>query len=200
MDRGARAEHAATLDGPYPRLYQPLTFGLKLASWAFELDRSRALLRAAATDLAMQIPPGGHDEPPRRRQAAALARLGLAADAASTQTVERDRHDRVPRHRHHRRVHQRFAVETNLQHTEDRGGGRTLQARPDGLVGHAPQAQDLILAERSTGMARGLPRATPGWHAGDQALWHERRPFSGPARPGRPRCCTTDAEQASAWR
>ena len=156
---------------------EPLTFGLKLASWAFELDRGRARLRAAAADLAtgkISGPVGTYSQLPPEVEAAALARLGLAADAASTQIVQRDRHaaflaaiaiigGSI----------ERFAVEIrNLQHTEIAEVGEPFKRGQTGSSA-MPHKRNPILAERLSGMSR-LLRGYALAGMEDQALWHER--------------------------
>ncbi len=57
---GRAREHARTLQmGRTHSVHaEPITFGLKLASWAFELDRDRTRLRRATEDLATGKTPG----------------------------------------------------------------------------------------------------------------------------------------------
>ena len=80
-------EHAQTLQmGRTHGVHaEPLTFGLKLATWAFELDRARTRLRAAADDLAtgkISGPVGTYSLLAPSVEAHALSRLGLRADDA----------------------------------------------------------------------------------------------------------------------
>ena len=156
---------------------EPITLGLKLASWAFELDRARTRLRAATDDLAtgkLSGPVGTYSHLPPEVERDALASLGLAVDGASTQIVQRDRHaaflaaialcgGSI----------ERFAVEIrNLQRTEIaelQEPFRTEQAGSSAM----PHKRNPILAERLTGMAR-LLRGYALADMEDQALWHER--------------------------
>ncbi len=74
-------EHADTLQmGRTHSVHaEPITFGLKLASWAFELDRDRTRLRAAADDLAtgkISGPVGTYSQLGPAIESAALADLG----------------------------------------------------------------------------------------------------------------------------
>jgi adenylosuccinate lyase len=176
----ARArEHAGTLQmGRTHGVHaEPLTFGLKLATWAFELDRARNRLRAAGDDLAtgkVSGPVGTYSQLPPAIEAAALARLGLRPDDASTQVVQRDRHaaflaaiavtgGSV----------ERFAVEIrNLQHTELAEVGEPFRPGQTGSSA-MPHKRNPILSERLTGMAR-LLRGYALAGMEDQALWHER--------------------------
>ncbi|CAN5551909.1 hypothetical protein BH24CHL9_BH24CHL9_04170 [soil metagenome] len=69
---------------------EPITFGLKLASWAFELDRDRERLKRAAADLAtgkVSGPVGSYSHLPPDVEEAALSHLGLRPDPVSTQIV-----------------------------------------------------------------------------------------------------------------
>ena len=172
-------EHAGTLmmGRTHGVHAEPMTFGLKLASWAFELDRARARLRVAAADLAtgkISGPVGTYSQLPPEVEAAALEALGLAVDPASTQIVQRDRHAAfLAAIAVTGGSIERFAVEIrNLQHTE------IAEVQEPFLLGQAgssamPHKRNPILSERLTGMAR-LLRGYSLAGMEDQALWHER--------------------------
>ncbi len=176
----ARArEHAGTLQmGRTHGVHaEPLTFGLKLASWAFELDRARSRLRAAADDLAtgkISGPVGTYSQLPPAVEAAALGRLGLAVDEASTQIVQRDRHAAyLAAIAVTGGSIERFAMEIrNLQHTEIAEVGEPFKRGQTGSSA-MPHKRNPILAERLTGMSR-LLRGYALAGMEDQALWHER--------------------------
>ncbi len=176
----ARArEHAGTLQmGRTHGVHaEPLTFGLKLASWAFELDRARSRLRAAADDLAtgkISGPVGTYSQLPPAVEAAALGRLGLAVDEASTQIVQRDRHAAyLAAIAVTGGSIERFAMEIrNLQHTEIAEVGEPFKRGQTGSSA-MPHKRNPILAERLTGMSR-LLRGYAVAGMEDQALWHER--------------------------
>ncbi len=176
----ARArEHAGTLQmGRTHGVHaEPLTFGLKLASWAFELDRARRRLRAAADDLAtgkISGPVGTYSQLPPAIEAAALGRLGLAVDPASTQIVQRDRHAAyLAAIAVTGGSIERFAMEIrNLQHTEIAEVGEPFKRGQTGSSA-MPHKRNPILAERLTGMSR-LLRGYAVAGMEDQALWHER--------------------------
>jgi len=176
----ARArEHAGTLQmGRTHGVHaEPLTFGLKLASWAFELDRARTRLRVAADDLAtgkLSGPVGTYSQLPPEVEAVALERLGLAVDAASTQIVQRDRHAAfLAAIAVAGGSIERFAVEIrNLQHTEIAEVGEPFKQGQTGSSA-MPHKRNPILAERLTGMSR-LLRGYALSGMEDQALWHER--------------------------
>jgi adenylosuccinate lyase len=172
-------EHAGTLmmGRTHGVHAEPITFGLKLASWAFELDRDRARLRAAAADLAtgkISGPVGTYSHLPPEVEEMALAELGLAVDPVSTQIVQRDRHAAfLAAIAVTGGSIERFAVEVrNLQHTEIAELGEPFRAGQTGSSA-MPHKRNPILSERLTGLARVLRGyALAGLE--DQALWHER--------------------------
>jgi adenylosuccinate lyase len=176
----ARArEHASTLmmGRTHGVHAEPMTFGLKLASWAFELDRARARLRAAADDLAtgkISGPVGTYSQLSPDVEARALEQLGLAVDQASTQIVQRDRHAAyLAAIAVTGGSIERFAVEIrNLQHTEI---GELAEPFRAGQAGSSamPHKRNPIVSERLTGLAR-LLRGYALAGMEDQALWHER--------------------------
>ncbi len=176
----ARArEHADTLQmGRTHGVHaEPLTFGLKLTTWAFELDRARTRLRAAADDLAtgkISGPVGTYSQLPPSVEANALGRLGLKADDASTQVVQRDRHAAfLAAVAITGGSLERFAVEIrNLQHTEIAEVGEPFKRGQTGSSA-MPHKRNPILSERLTGMSR-LLRGYALAGMEDQALWHER--------------------------
>jgi adenylosuccinate lyase len=176
---GRAREHAATIQmGRTHGVHaEPLTFGLKLATWAFELDRNRTRIRAAADDLAtgkISGPVGTYSQLPPTIEAAALARLGLAVDPASTQIVQRDRHAAfLTAIAVAGGSLERFSVEIrNLQHSEIAELGEPFKRGQTGSSA-MPHKRNPILSERLTGMSR-LLRGYAVAGMEDQALWHER--------------------------
>ena len=176
----ARArEHADTLQmGRTHGVHaEPLTFGLKLTTWAFELARARSRLRTAADDLAtgkISGPVGTYSQLPPSIEAAALRRLGLRPDDASTQIVQRDRHAAfLAAIALAGGSLERMAVEVrNLPHTEIAEVGEPFRQGQTGSSA-MPHKRNPILSERLTGMAR-LLRGYALAGMEDQALWHER--------------------------
>jgi adenylosuccinate lyase len=176
----ARArEHAATtmMGRTHSVHAEPITFGLKLASWAFELDRARTRLRAATEDIAtgkISGPVGTYSQLGPEVEAAALADLGLRADPVSTQIVQRDRHASfLAAIAIAGGSIERFATEVrNLQHTEI---GELQEPFRSGQKGSSamPHKRNPITAERLSGLAR-LLRGFAIAGMEDQALWHER--------------------------
>jgi len=172
-------EHARTLQmGRTHSVHaEPITFGLKLASWAFELDRDRTRLRHATDDLStgkISGPVGTYSQLGPDVEAAALASLGLAPDPVSTQIVQRDRHAAfLAAIAITGGSIERFATEVrNLQHTEI---AELQEPFRQGQKGSSamPHKRNPILSERLAGLARVLRGfAVAGLE--DQALWHER--------------------------
>ncbi len=172
-------EHADTLQmGRTHGVHaEPLTFGLKLTTWAFELDRARTRLRAAGDEMAtgkISGPVGTYSQLSPAIEAAALGRLGLRADDASTQVVQRDRHAAfLATMAVTGGSIERMAVEIrNLQHTEIAEVGEPFKPGQTGSSA-MPHKRNPILSERLTGMSR-LLRGYALSGLEDQALWHER--------------------------
>ena len=133
---------------------EPTTFGLKLAGWAFELDRGRPRLAAAVDEIGtgkISGPVGtySHLAPGRRgrgaRRPRPARRPGQHPDRPARPARGAPRRDR-----HHRRV-ARALRDRGPQppaHRDRRGPG-AVHGRPEGLVGDAPQAQpDPVRADR----------------------------------------------------
>ena len=156
---------------------EPTTLGLKLAGWAFELDRGRARLAAAVDEIGtgkISGPVGTYSHLAPDIEADVLAALGLHADPVSTQIVQRDRHAALLAS-----VAilggslERFATEVrNLQHTEI---GELQEPFRAGQKGSSamPHKRNPILSERIAGLAR-LLRGYAHTAFEDQPLWHER--------------------------
>ena len=74
---------------------EPTTFGLKVAGWAFELDRSRGRLERALETMRvgkLSGAVGTYAATDPELERIACERLGLEPDPVSTQIVQRDRH------------------------------------------------------------------------------------------------------------
>ncbi|MFL5684569.1 MAG: adenylosuccinate lyase [Chloroflexota bacterium] len=174
----ARAEADTTMMGRTHSVHaEPTTFGLKVAGWAFEIDRGRHRLAAAVDEIGtgkISGPVGtySHLDPEIERDV--LAALGLHADPVSTQIVQRDRHAALLT-----AIAilggslERIATEIrNLQHTEI---GEVQEPFKVGQKGSSamPHKRNPILAERISGLAR-LLRGYAQTALEDQPLWHER--------------------------
>jgi adenylosuccinate lyase len=156
---------------------EPITFGLKLAGWAFELDRGRRRLAAAVDEIGtgkISGPVGTYSHLGPDIEAEVLSALGLHADPASTQIVQRDRHAALLT-----AIAivggslERYATEIrNLQHTEI---GEVQEPFKAGQKGSSamPHKRNPIVSERIAGLAR-LLRGYAGAALEDQPLWHER--------------------------
>jgi len=174
----ARAEADTVMMGRTHSVHaEPTTFGLKLAGWAFEIDRGRTRLAAAVDEIGtgkISGPVGTYSHLGPEIEAEVLAELGLHVDAVSTQIVQRDRHAALLTS-----IAilggslERIATEIrNLQHTEI---GEVQEPFKAGQKGSSamPHKRNPILSERIAGLAR-LLRGYAHTAMEDQPLWHER--------------------------
>ncbi len=176
----ARArEHAGTvmMGRTHSVHAEPTTFGLKLAGWAFEVDRGRRRLADAVAEIAtgkLSGPVGTYSHLEPAIEAEVLAELELRVDPASTQIVQRDRHAALLTTMAILGGSlERFATEIrNLQHTEI---GEVQEPFKQGQKGSSamPHKRNPILSERVAGLARVL-RGYAGTALENQPLWHER--------------------------
>jgi adenylosuccinate lyase len=156
---------------------EPTTFGLKVAGWAFEVDRGRERLARAVDDIGtgkISGPVGTYSHLDPDIEADVLADLGLHADPVSTQIVQRDRHAALlAAIAIVGGTLERIATEIrNLQHTEI---GEVQEPFRTGQKGSSamPHKRNPIVAERMSGLAR-LLRGYAHTALEDQPLWHER--------------------------
>ncbi len=172
-------EHAETLmmGRTHSVHAEPITFGLKVASWAFELSRDRQRLATAAGDLAvgkLSGAVGTYSQLPPEVEAEVMAEVGLGVDQISTQVVQRDRHAAfLAAIAVSGGSLERFATEIrNLQHTEI---GELQEPFRAGQKGSSamPHKRNPITSERISGLAR-LLRGYALAGMEDEALWHER--------------------------
>jgi adenylosuccinate lyase len=174
----ARAEAGTLMMGRTHSVHaEPTTLGLKIAGWAFEVDRGLARLRDAVDEAAtgkLSGPVGTYSHLEPAIEAAVLADLGLRVDPISTQIVQRDRHAALLT-----AIAilggslERFATEIrNLQHTEI---GELQEPFRTGQKGSSamPHKRNPILSERVAGLARVL-RGYAHTAMENQPLWHER--------------------------
>ena len=177
VDR-ARAEAGTVMMGRTHSVHaEPTTMGMKIAGWAFEIDRDRTRLAAAADEAAtgkISGPVGtySHLEPDLEDEV--LLALGLHRDQISTQIVQRDRHAAlIAAIAITGGSLERIATEIrNLQHTEI---GELMEPFRVGQKGSSamPHKRNPILSERIAGMAR-LLRGYAVTALENQPLWHER--------------------------
>jgi adenylosuccinate lyase len=156
---------------------EPTTFGLRLASFAFEADRNLQRLDDAFEQVAvgkLSGAVGTYASVPPSAEARVMGTLGLAAEDVSTQVVPRDRHSVVLA-----RIAiaggglERFATEIrNLQRTEVREVEEPFGSGQKGSSA-MPHKRNPILAERICGLARVL-RGYSQVGLENIALWHER--------------------------
>jgi adenylosuccinate lyase len=156
---------------------EPITFGFKVAGWYAELRRDAERLARAREGIAVGSISGAvgtHANVGAAVEAHVLDGLGLAADAAPTQVVSRDRHaELLTALAILGGTLERVAVEIrHLQRTEV---GEAFEPFGSGQQGSSamPHKRNPILAERVTGMAR-LLRADAIVGLENMALWHER--------------------------
>jgi adenylosuccinate lyase len=174
----ARAEATTLMMGRTHSVHaEPTTFGLKLAGWAFEVDRGRRRLAEAVAEIGtgkLSGPVGTYSHLEPEIEVEVMAELELRVDPASTQIVQRDRHAAfITAVAILGGSLERFATEIrNLQHTEI---GEVMEPFKQGQKGSSamPHKRNPILSERVAGLARVL-RGYASTALEDQPLWHER--------------------------
>jgi adenylosuccinate lyase len=156
---------------------EPITFGAKLAGWAFELERDRGrLLRALETmrvgKLAGAVGTYGGGDPEVER--IACEHLGLATEPVATQVVPRDRHaELLSTLALCAASLERFATE--IRHLARTEVGEVQEPFGRGQKGSSamPHKRNPVVAERICGLAR-VVRASAVVGLENVALWHER--------------------------
>lgn len=156
---------------------EPITFGLKCASWYAELGRDRRRLQAARDEIAYGKLSGAvgtfaNNDP--SVEAAILGRLGLTPEPIATQVVPRDRHAVF------------FStlaviagscerISLEIRHLQRTEVGEALEPFGKGQKGSSamPHKRNPILTENLCGLAR-LVRSYAMAALEDIALWHER--------------------------
>jgi adenylosuccinate lyase len=156
---------------------EPTTFGLKLAGWAFEVDRGRRRLAAAVDEIGtgkLSGPVGTYSHLGPDIEAEVLEGLGLKVDPVSSQIVQRDRHAALLTSiAILGGTLERLATEIrNLQHTEIAELMEPFKAGQKGSSA-MPHKRNPILSERIAGLARVL-RGYAHTALENQPLWHER--------------------------
>jgi len=156
---------------------EPITFGLKVLTWATAVDRSRRGLEAALAECAVGKLSGAVGQAahlPLAIEESFLAALGLAPEPVATQVVARDRHARlVSALAHLASNYERVATEIrHLQRTEVREVEEPFGAGQKGSSA-MPHKRNPVVCERITGLAR-LFRGYEVAALEDVALWHER--------------------------
>ena len=156
---------------------EPTTFGLKLAGWAFGLDRDRARIERAVAGMRVGKLSGAVGQyaaidPEVER--IACERLGLDPAPSSTQILQRDRHaELLSALAVLASSLDRFATEIrHLARTEVREVEEPF-ARGQKGSSAMPHKRNPITAERICGLAR-VVRANALVGLENVALWHER--------------------------
>ena len=156
---------------------EPTTFGLKLAVWAFELDRARSRVRAALEGLRvgkLSGAVGTYSATDPEVERIACERLGLEPAPASTQILQRDRHAELLAALALTAASlEKFALEIrHLARTEVREAEEPFGRGQKGSSA-MPHKRNPVVAERICGLARVVrSAAVVGFE--NVALWHER--------------------------
>jgi adenylosuccinate lyase len=156
---------------------EAITFGAKLAGWAFELDRdreriARALEGMRVGKLAGAVGTYGGGDPEVER--IACERLGLVPELAATQVVPRDRHAELLSSLALCAASlERFATE--IRHLARTEIGEVQEPFGRGQKGSSamPHKRNPVVAERICGLAR-VVRAGAAVGLENVPLWHER--------------------------
>jgi adenylosuccinate lyase len=156
---------------------EPITFGVKLAGWAFELERDadrmeRALAGVSLGKISGAVGIYGGGDPEVER--VACGRLGLMPEPVSTQIVPRDRHaELLSALAVCAASLERFATEIrHLARTEVREVQEPFGRGQKGSSA-MPHKRNPVVAERICGLAR-VVRAAAVVGLENVALWHER--------------------------
>jgi adenylosuccinate lyase len=156
---------------------EPMTFGIKLASFAFEADRNAGRLQRAFAQTsvgAISGAVGTYSATSPQFEERVLARLALAREPVSTQVVARDRHAELLQAIALAGAGlERFAIE--LRHLARTEVAELREPFTAGQKGSSamPHKRNPIKSEQVSGLARVL-RANAQAGLEDVALWHER--------------------------
>lgn len=156
---------------------EPTTFGMKLATWAFEIARDHDRLVAARRTVSVGKISGAvgtYAHTPPAVEAHVCATLGLAVEPASSQVTHRDRHAEFLQALALTGASiERFATEIRHLQRSEVGEARESFGRGQKGSSAMPHKRNPILSERMTGMAR-LLRGYSQVGLENVALWHER--------------------------
>jgi adenylosuccinate lyase len=156
---------------------EPTTFGLKLAVWAFELDRARARLQRALEGVRvgkLSGAVGTYSATDPEVERLACERLGLEPAPAATQIIQRDRHAELLSALAVTAASlEKFALEIrHLARTEVREVEEPFRRGQKGSSA-MPHKKNPVVAERICGLAR-VVRGAAVVGLENIALWHER--------------------------
>jgi adenylosuccinate lyase len=156
---------------------EPTTFGLKLAGWAFELDRDRMRLERALEGMRvgkLSGAVGTYSATDPEVERIACERLGLDPAPSSTQILQRDRHaELLSALAISAASLEKFALE--IRHLARTEVAEVQEPFGRGQKGSSamPHKRNPIVAERICGLAR-VVRAAATVGLENVALWHER--------------------------
>ena len=156
---------------------EPTTFGLKLAGWAFELDRNRARLEHALEGMRvgkLSGAVGTYSATGPEVERVACERLGLEPAPSSTQILQRDRHAELLSALAVTAASlEKFALE--IRHLARTEVSEVQEPFGRGQKGSSamPHKRNPVVAERICGLAR-VVRAAAAVALENVALWHER--------------------------
>src|SRR5690348_2086166 len=156
---------------------EPTTFGLKLAGWAFELDRGRRRVARALEEMRvgkLSGAVGTYAATDPELERIACERLGLEPAPTSTQILQRDRHAEVlAALAIVASSLDTFALE--LRHLARTEVAEVQEPFGKGQKGSSamPHKRNPVVAERICGLAR-VVRAAALVGLENVALWHER--------------------------
>jgi adenylosuccinate lyase len=156
---------------------EPTTFGLKLAGWAFELDRGRTRIRRALDGMGvgkLSGAVGTYATTDPEVERLACERLGLEPAPVSTQILQRDRHaELLSALALVAATLEKLALEIrHLARTEVREVEEPFASGQKGSSA-MPHKRNPITAERICGLAR-VVRAAAIVGLENVPLWHER--------------------------
>jgi adenylosuccinate lyase len=156
---------------------EPTTFGLKLAGWAFELDRNRGRVERALEGLRvgkLSGAVGTYSATDPELERLACERLGLEPAPTSTQILQRDRHaDLLATLAVAAASLEKFALELrHLARTEVREVEEPFGRGQKGSSA-MPHKRNPVVSERICGLAR-VVRGAAVVGLENVALWHER--------------------------
>jgi adenylosuccinate lyase len=156
---------------------EPTTFGLKIAVWAFELDRARSRFARALEGVRVgkfSGAVGNYAAIDPEVERITCERLGLEPEPAATQVVQRDRHAELLSALAVAAASlERFATE--IRHLARTEVSEVQEPFGKGQKGSSamPHKRNPVVAERICGLAR-VVRAASVVGLENVALWHER--------------------------
>src|SRR5262249_38767938 len=156
---------------------EPTTFGLKLAGWAFELERDRARLERALEGMRvgkLSGAVGSYSATDPEVERIACERLGLEPAPSSTQVLQRDRHAELLSALALTAASlEKFALE--IRHLARTEVAEVQEPFGRGQKGSSsmPHKRNPVVAERICGLAR-VVRSHALVGLENVPLWHER--------------------------